>query len=507
MRTGAPRSIIEQDNSMRRLFAHVGMALLLVCPLPVGAQPPAAEVPPAQDAARASPAANLTEEQVKAEIGRLEELTRKHSDDPNAPAAWREYQKLCFEVEAFRERQQAGIGALEARFKDLRARDDVKKWIAEFERIQEQLNQLRFRDYYLAREAGRRLAESRHAELTKLAIQETPELDRLGLDVIRFPRLDGSTSTKPLSALIACRAFDMPYTWSGSRQRRLPRDDTFDLYADIERDVPYGREEPEVELLEYTLQAKVDDPATVRLGVIINRLLAANASTPQSYVNLIEGRSDFGLLARRPTAAELALAKKANVELEVTPCAWDAFVFIVHHENPVRNLSTAQIRDIYSGKVGDWKDVGGEAAAIVAFQREESSGSQELMRTLVMKELPFAKPKGEYAYVPNLVGYRMSGVFLELTDQPNGLAYSVYYYERFMSGSARTRTIAVDGVEPTYETIRDRKYPYATEVLMVTRKGIPADSPTARLRKWILSDEGQAVVRESGYVPLTLPKS
>ncbi|MDZ4780036.1 MAG: hypothetical protein SGJ19_07280 [Planctomycetia bacterium] len=64
------------------------------------------------------------------------------------------------------------------------------------------MNKLRYRDFFLIREAGRRLAEARHAELTKLAIKETPERDRLGLDVRRFPRVDGSTSTRPLAALI-----------------------------------------------------------------------------------------------------------------------------------------------------------------------------------------------------------------------------------------------------------------------------------------------------------------
>jgi phosphate transport system substrate-binding protein len=71
-----------------------------------------------------------------------------------------------------------------------------------------------------------------------------------------------------------------------------------------------------------------------------------------------------------------------------------------------------------------------------------------------------------------------------------------------MSGSQRTRTIAVDGVEPNFENIRARKYPLVSEVLVVTRRGIEASSPAGRLRDWLLSREGQAVVRESGYVPL-----
>ena len=71
-----------------------------------------------------------------------------------------------------------------------------------------------------------------------------------------------------------------------------------------------------------------------------------------------------------------------------------------------------------------------------------------------------------------------------------------------MSGSPRTQTIAMDGVEATYDTIRRRKYPLTTEVFVVTRKGLVPTEPAARLHDWLLSPEGQSVVRESGYVPL-----
>jgi phosphate transport system substrate-binding protein len=266
----------------------------------------------------------------------------------------------------------------------------------------------------------------------------------------------------------------------------------------------FGRSEPELELLEFTLQAQASEPAEERLVLIINRLLAHNASTHQAYVNLIEGKSEIGLLARAPSPDELEVARSQNVALDVVPCALDAFVFLVNTENPVRNLTTSQIRDIYAGKIEDWKTVGGVKGGITAYQREENSGSQQLMRELVMKDVPFKKPTERYARVPQLVGRLMSSVFLELTSDKVGLAYSVYYYERFMSGSPRTRTIVIDGVEPTFHTIRQRKYPYTTEVFVVTRKGIDRHAPAARLRDWLLSAEGQLVVRESGYVPLTM---
>ena len=153
------------------------------------------------------------------------------------------------------------------------------------------------------------------------------------------------------------------------------------------------------------------------------------------------------------------------------PFALDAFVFIVNEENPVTNLTAEQIRDVYSGKTLQWNQVGGPEVPIVAYQREKNSGSQELMLSLVMKDIPIQKIEDNYR-VPRLMTYGMGGPYLALTRDKNGLAYSVYYYEHFMAGSARTRTIAVDGVEPTYDTIRKRTYPYACEVYAVTLKGL-----------------------------------
>jgi phosphate transport system substrate-binding protein len=118
------------------------------------------------------------------------------------------------------------------------------------------------------------------------------------------------------------------------------------------------------------------------------------------------------------------------------------------------------------------------------------------MKALLMKGLEFPKAQRR------LIQHSMSGPYLALTKDEQGLAYSVYYYEHFMSGSPNTKTIAVDGVAPTYETIRSREYPYTTEVYIVTHAGLKKRSPIAKFRGWLLSEEGQAVVRESGYVPL-----
>ena len=367
------------------------------------------------------------------------------------------------------------------------------------------LRMLNAEDFKLTKDDGRRLFQTRHEDLARLAPGETPKLRELMLDVLTYPRMDGSTSTQPLASLIACRCLGAKHAWLG-REQALPKKsiDPTSPRSELELffEPEFRRSEPELELLEFTLRAHAETLAEQRLAAIINALLATNASTHEAYENLIQGASEIGLLARRPSDDETALARMKGVELEVLPCALDAFVFMVHRDNPVHNLTTAQIRDIYSGKINNWNGVGAKGSPITAFQREENSGSQELMRSLVMKATPLAKPTGRYQSAPGLIGRLMSSTFLELTYNKDGIGYSVYYYERYMSGSPRTRVIAVDGVEPTPETIANRKYPFVSEVFVVTRADLPPAAPARRLRDWLLSPEGQAVVRESGYVPL-----
>ena len=218
--------------------------------------------------------------------------------------------------------------------------------------------------------------------------------------------------------------------------------------------------------------------------------------THPGYVALSERRADFCLLARRPSAAEQAAAKERSVTFDVRPVALDAFVFLAHRANPVKGLSTEQLKKIYTLDILDWKEVGGHDRPIRAYQRNETSGSQQLMRSVFVKGTPIRKPGR------GLVRDGMGGPFGALTGDQDGIAYSVYFYEHFMAASPYTRALAVDGVEPTSETIRSRKYPYVTEVYAVIRKDEPEDSGARKLRDWLLSGEGQAVVAESGYVPL-----
>ena len=96
----------------------------------------------------------------------------------------------------------------------------------------------------------------------------------------------------------------------------------------------------------------------------------------------------------------------------------------------------------------------------------------------------------------------MGGPFMMISQNHNTIAYSFYHYEHFMNCVLDTRVLAVNGVMPSSETIRSGKYPLCCDVYVVTRKDIAADSPAAKLRDWLLSDDGQNCIAESGYIPI-----
>lgn len=101
----------------------------------------------------------------------------------------------------------------------------------------------------------------------------------------------------------------------------------------------------------------------------------------------------------------------------------------------------------------------------------------------------------------------MSFPFLAIDQDAHGIGYSVYYYQEFMAPRTAVKACAVDGVLPTSETIRARRYPFVTDVHVVVRRGLAADHPALRLRDWMLGPKGQEIVAESGYVPIREPSS
>lgn len=225
-------------------------------------------------------------------------------------------------------------------------------------------------------------------------------------------------------------------------------------------------------------------------------------NTHPGYIRLIDGEVDL-IVVTEPSEDELEYAEEHDVELEVIPVVREGFVFYVNAENPVESLTLEQIQDIYSGKITNWSEVGGNDEEIRAFQRPKNSGSQTGMLSLVMKDKELMEPLKE-----DLIE-TMSAIINLVSDYDNGLnsiGYSYYYYATTMfetidsTVSDRIRLLAIDGVEPNSKTIKNEKYPLETAYYIVIRKDEEKDSNTRKLVNAMLSDRGQAVAEEAGYV-------
>lgn len=227
-------------------------------------------------------------------------------------------------------------------------------------------------------------------------------------------------------------------------------------------------------------------------------------NTHPGYVRLINDEVDL-IVVTEPSEEELKLAEEAGVELEVIPVVKEGFVFYVNEKNPVKSLSLEQIQKIYTGEIKNWKEVGGNDSAIRAFQRPENSGSQTGMYSLVMKDKKIMQPPKE-----DLVEtmFEIINLVSSYDNGENSIGYSYYYYATTMYDDMdkevadRIRLLEIDGVAPNYETIKNNTYPLETAYYIVINKNEPKDSNTRKLVDAMLSTRGQAVAKETGYVPV-----
>ncbi len=203
-------------------------------------------------------------------------------------------------------------------------------------------------------------------------------------------------------------------------------------------------------------------------------------NTRGAYQSLAEGKADIVLCAK-PSAEQAAYAAEQGRELVYEPVAQEAFVFIVNKNNPVDDLTADQIRGIYAGEIRNWSEVGGRHLPIDAVQRNAGSGSQTTM-----------------------LGF-MGGTPMKrdpLSFFGSAIGYSFRYYVAGIVQNGGVKMLSVNGVYPDPEHIADGSYPVTGEVLAVYDKR--NDNPNIPiLLDFMRSEEGQRIIAESGYTPVS----
>jgi phosphate transport system substrate-binding protein len=159
----------------------------------------------------------------------------------------------------------------------------------------------------------------------------------------------------------------------------------------------------------------------------------------------------------------------------------------VHPDNPVTSLTKTQLKDIYSGKITDWKDLGGKEAPITVYTRDESSGTREVFWKKALD-------KGDIVSSANFV-VSNGAMKTAIANDPNAIGYvSVGHMDASVAG------VALDGVSPTIDTVKSGEYKVARGLYSNT-KGDPSGL-TKLFIEYLLSPEGQEIAVQKGFVPV-----
>jgi phosphate transport system substrate-binding protein len=214
---------------------------------------------------------------------------------------------------------------------------------------------------------------------------------------------------------------------------------------------------------------------------------------------LINGTVDMANASRPIKDEERAQAEANGIEPVEHVVAGDAIAVVVHLSNPVDGLTIPQLSAIFSGRITNWWEVGGEDRPIVLLSRESNSGTHVFFLEEVVRQ---GDAKDSTLFSPDtLLMPSSEGISTEVRQNPNAIGYDGLGY---VTHDQKVVTVAPAGgdsyVPPTVDTVKDGSYPIARSLYIYT-VGEPEGAIRAYL-DWILGPGGQAIVRELGFVPL-----
>lgn len=209
---------------------------------------------------------------------------------------------------------------------------------------------------------------------------------------------------------------------------------------------------------------------------------------------LLNGTCDIANLSRHLKDAEKKAMEEKGLKPTAHVVAFDALPVIVHPSNRVKGLTIDQIRDIYTGKVTNWKDVGGSDMAIVVISRDTNSGTFESFKELVLGKDAKISEGAEYTGSNGGVRQRV-----QMTKGAIGYA-GLGFLDRSV------KALEINGVVPCAETVIDKRYPIARELFMFTKGEPLADSLAAKFIALSGSEKGREIIEEIGFIPVPVKK-
>ncbi len=205
---------------------------------------------------------------------------------------------------------------------------------------------------------------------------------------------------------------------------------------------------------------------------------------------LLDGTTDIAMASRKIKFDEkLKLQEKGESVIE-TIIAWDALAVVVNPSNRVSKLTREQLEGIFTGKITNWKEVGGSDMKIVVYSRETSSGTYEFFKESVLLNKN---------YMSSVLSMPATGAIIQSVSQtPGAIGYVGLAY---VNSNVKALIVSYDGVnyvEPSYENAKNKSYPIVRPLMFYYVKN--DEQKVKSLIDYVLSAEGQNTVKEVGYI-------
>ena len=232
------------------------------------------------------------------------------------------------------------------------------------------------------------------------------------------------------------------------------------------------------------------------------RISVTGGGSGTGITALINQSTDIANASRAIKSEEIDSAKANGVEPIQFTVSRDAIAIIVNPNNPIERLTMQEISDIYSGKINNWKELGGEDRPIVRLSRETNSGTHVYFLETVLR---LGQDDNKTLFSPDTLLLPSSeGIIAEVRDNPNTIGYDGLGY---VTPDVKVIAVAKDNNSPyelpSTETVNNKSYPIARDLYVYTSR-----QPVGVIKDyidWILSPDGQAIVSNLGFVPILVP--
>lgn len=206
--------------------------------------------------------------------------------------------------------------------------------------------------------------------------------------------------------------------------------------------------------------------------------------------SLVNNVCDVADMSRPMKDKEFLAAAEKGIQPVAHVVALDGLPILVHPRNPVANLTLEQIRKIYTGEITNWKDVGGPDMEIVVITRDTNSGTYETFEKMVMNKQKISD-KAEYVGSNGAIRQRVQST-------PSAIGYAGLGFV-----DKTVKALTVNGVYPSAATVRTGEYPIARPLFMYTNGYPKLGSPLYQFVTLHLTEDGQEMVDEIGFIPVT----